>query len=33
MINILRLVLWMAIETAILAGLLALPVVAMFILY
>jgi hypothetical protein len=33
MINILRLVGWMAIETLILTGLLALPVVAMFLLY
>ena len=33
MINILRLIGWMIIETLILAGLMALPVVAMFLLY
>jgi hypothetical protein len=33
MINLIRLVAWMAIETLILTGLLALPVVAMFLLY
>lgn len=33
MINLLRLVAWIAVETLILAGLMALPIVALFLLY